>query len=231
MKYQKTALIFFLLTIIFAQTACESVNSAERQNEQETNKSIEAQKTNGKPKKLPTFDAENFAPPKKEKVSTRLESNEQKQDNFVCPEPNLPCQHAQKQFDEWELSFRMPKKLVPNKIYKSAPFYAVILRKIEEGCDDLDFNPTVETERLRIQKKIPSRKVFAEYSCPNMSAVNYLFEGKMDKSGERILYMDYIAVYAGVDEKEGREIFDLLRKDYPRAELKKMTAAYSQIEQ
>ena len=64
-----------------------------------------------------------------------------------------------------------------------------------------------------------------------MPAVSYLFEGKMDKAEERVLYMDYIAVYAGVDEEEGREIFELIRKDYPRAELKKMTAAYSQIEQ
>ena len=64
-----------------------------------------------------------------------------------------------------------------------------------------------------------------------MPAVSYLFEGKMDKAEERVLYMDYIAVYAGVDEEESREIFKLIRKDYPRAELKKMTAAYTQIEQ
>lgn len=153
------------------------------------------------------------------------------EDNFVCPEPNLPCHHKQKQFDEWEMSFRMPTRIVPNKVYKSAPFYTVILKKYDEGCDELDVNPTVEPERRRIQKLFPSRKVFAEYSCPNMSAVGYDFAGKLDKAGERVLYTDYIAVYAGVNETEGREIFELIRKDYPQAELKKMTVAYSQIEQ
>lgn len=152
-------------------------------------------------------------------------------DNFVCPEPNLPCMHKQKQFADWELSFRMPAKLIANKTYKSAPFYAVILKKYEEGCDELDENPAVEPERKRIQKLFSSRKVFAEYSCPNMDAVNYDFAGKLSADGERFLYMDYIAVYAGVDETEGKEIFDLLKKDYPQAELKKMTAQYGIIEQ
>ena len=152
-------------------------------------------------------------------------------DNFVCPEPNLPCNHKQKEFENWELSFRMPAKIIANKTYKSAPFYAVILRKYEEGCDELDENPTVESERQDVQKLFPSRKVFAEYSCPNMDAVNYDFAGKLSADGERFLYMDYIAVYAGVDETEGREFFNLLKKDYPQAELKKMTAAYVIIEQ
>jgi len=95
----------------------------------------------------------------------------------------------------------------------------------------LDVNPAVEPERRRIQKLFPSRKVFAEYSCPNMSAAGYLFDGKMDEAEEKVLYSDYIAVYAGDRQTEGREIFELIRKDYPQAELKKMTVAYSQIEQ
>ena len=154
-----------------------------------------------------------------------------KEDNFVCPEPNLPCNHQQKEFDDWELSFRMPSKIVPNRIYKSAPFYAVILKKYDEGCDELDSNSSVEPERKRLQKLFPSRKVFAEYSCPNMAAVNYNFAGKLSADGEQFLYMDYIAVYAGVTKEEADEIYKAVRADFPQAEVKRMTAEYSQIEQ
>ena len=151
-------------------------------------------------------------------------------DNFVCPEPNLPCNHKQKQFETWELSFRLPVKIVSNKSYKSAPFYAIILKTYLEGCSELDIDPKVEEERIEIQKLFPSRKVFSQNSCANLSAVNYEFAGKRDKSGERDLYMDFTAVYAGVTEAEGREIFDLIRGDYPQAELKKMTAVYEMLE-
>ena len=157
-------------------------------------------------------------------------SAQTKIDNFVCPEPNLPCGHTEKQFADWELSFRMLAKLVPNKVYKSAPFYAVILKRYDDGCEEFDENSAVEPERQKIQKLFPSRKVFAQYSCPNMDAVNYDFAGKRNANDED-LYMDFIAVYAGVDAAEGKEIFDLLKKDHPLAELKRMTANYGRIEQ
>lgn len=231
MKYQKAVLIIFLAALHFWQTACTSINSAPSTNEHEASKSIGAKASQKSSPKPPSRDAENVAPPGEEKLETDSKAKLQIKDNFVCPEPNLPCHHKQKQFDEWELSFRMPTRIVPNKVYRSAPFYAVILKKYDEGCDELDVNPMVERERQRLQKLFPSRKVFAEYSCPNMSAVSYLFDGKMDKAEEKVLYSDYIAVYAGADEKEAREIFEIVGKDYLEAELKKMTVAYSQIEQ
>jgi len=154
-----------------------------------------------------------------------------KTSNAVCPDPKKPCHHAEKEFDDWELSFRLPAKIKANKTYKSAPFYAVILKKYDEGCDELDVNPIVEPERLRIQKKYPTRKVFAEYSCPNMNAVGYDFAGKMDAAGERFLYMDYIAIYAGTTLNEANQLLEKLRGEFPNAEVKKMTANWERMEQ
>ena len=221
MNYRKLFLAGLLASTGLLQTGCLPVNLAQSPKHA-------ANQTEAGGKLEPN---ENKADSSKETKPAPTPKPRQREDNFVCPEPNLPCHHKQKQFDEWELSFRLPTRVAANKVYRSAPFYAVILKKYDEGCDELDVNPTVEAERRRIQKLFPSRKVFAEYSCPNMSAAGYLFDGKMDEAGEKVLYSDYIAVYAGARETEGREIFELIRKDYPQAELKKMTVAYSQIEQ
>ena len=48
--------------------------------------------------------------------------------NDVCPDPAKPCQHKDKHFDDWELSFKMPAKLQANKTNSSAPFYGIILK-------------------------------------------------------------------------------------------------------
>ena len=93
------------------------------------------------------------------------------------------------------MSFRLPARIEPNKTYKSASFYAIILKTYSEGCDEFDYNSAIEPERLRVQKSYPRHKVFAEYSCPNMDGVGYDFAGKRDKSGEHVLFMDYIAIY------------------------------------
>lgn len=168
---------------------------------------------------------ETSAPPPPPKPKSPVAKNE---DNFVCPEPRLPCHHPLKQFDDWELSFRLPAKIVSNKTYRSAPFYAIILKKLPDGCGDLDVDPWVERERIKIQKEFPARKVFAENSCANLSAVGYEFAGKRD--GEHVFYTDYIAVYAGVTEDEARELLDSIVEGYPEAEIKRMTATYEQIE-
>lgn len=229
MNYRKLFLMVFLASIGLWQTACLPINFAQSP-KQPTNQASENKGQEISVSGKSPFGKKEADLPKEVKAEP-TPKRKQREDNFVCPEPNLPCHHGQKQFDEWELSFRMPAKIAPNKVYKSSPFYAVILKKYDEGCDELDVNPTVEPERRRIQKLFPSRKVFAEYSCPNMSAVGYNFAGKMDEAEERVLYSDYIAVYAGAREAEGREIFELIREGYPQAELKKMTVAYSQIEQ
>ncbi len=240
MNYQTILTIIFLAATGVLQAACLPLNfaqsprnaanqSSESRRDQETASNQTSRDTAEKIKATANPQV-STTPKPKAKPQTKVKPQTET-DNFVCPEPNLPCDHKDRQFADWELSFRLPTKIVANRAYKSAPFYAVILKKYEEGCGELDVNEPVEQERQRIQKLFPSRKVFAEFSCPNMDAVNYDFPGKMSADGERFLYMDYIAVYAGVEEIEGKEIFDLLKKDYPQAQLKRMTANYSLIEQ
>ena len=162
--------------------------------------------------------------------STKPTRLTQRPKNAVCPDPARPCRTKQKEFGEWELSFGLPARIRPNVTYKSAPFYAIILQTYSEGCDELDVNPQVEPERLRIQKLYPARKVFAEYSCPNMDATTYDFVGKRKANGDA-LYIDYIAVYAGETADEADRLLKQVKAEYPDATVKRMTAAWSLIEQ
>ena len=152
--------------------------------------------------------------------------------NAVCPDPKKPCHHKTREFEDWELPFRLPAKLKPNVNYKSAAFYAVVLKNYRESeCDVFDYDPAIETERNKAQKLFPTRKFFAEYSCPNLDTVVYDFAGKRDEKGEHVLYMDYIAVYAGETSEEANKLLNELREKFPQAEIKKMTANYTQLEQ
>lgn len=153
--------------------------------------------------------------------------------NAVCPDPAKPCHHKQKRFDDWELSFKMPAKLPPNKAVKSAPFYAVILKTypMGEDCDGGEFIARGEADRKREQANQLTRKVFASYECPNMGAVNYDFPGRFDREKESIVIGNFIAIYAGTTKAEGEEALKLLKSEYPQAQLKQMTAVYELIEQ
>jgi hypothetical protein len=164
-------------------------------------------------------------------AQTRRAAAPPKTSDDVCPDPQKPCHHREKKFDVWELSFHLPAKIKPNVTYKSAAFYAVIIKKYDGGCEEFDFNSKIEAERKRVQKLYPTRKVFADYSCPNMDAVGYDFAGKTDKNGESVLYMDYIAVYAGKSLIEADQLLEELRGKFPKAEVKKMTANWERIEQ
>ncbi|HEX8638820.1 MAG TPA: hypothetical protein VF692_12200 [Pyrinomonadaceae bacterium] len=153
--------------------------------------------------------------------------------NAVCPDPSKPCHHREKQFDEWELSFRMPARLKANKGYESAPFYAVILKTYEtdEDCDGGEYIEAIERDRKKEQKNQPTRKVFASYNCPNMAAVGYNFDGRWSADGEEMLITYFIAVYAGETKQEGEAALRRLKSAYPKAMLKQMKATYEKIEQ
>lgn len=154
--------------------------------------------------------------------------------NAVCPDPNKPCQHKSKKFDVWELSFRMPAKIAANKTYESAPFYAVILKKyeLEEDCDNGEFHSPIEKERKFVQQAFPARKVFVEYNgCPNMNAVGYFFTGKTDASDERVLYMNYLAIYAGETLADAKKLLQQNKTEFPQAEIKRMKAQYTWLVQ
>lgn len=153
--------------------------------------------------------------------------------NQVCFDPAKPCQHKAKKFDDWELSFRMPAKLTPNKTYKSAAFYVVILKTYEmvEDCDDGEFIEAIEAERKELQANQLTRKVFAAYQCPNMGAVDYDFDGKLSADKESIVIGNFLAIYAAATRAEAEESLRFLKKEYPAAVVKQMTVSYGIIEQ
>jgi hypothetical protein len=151
----------------------------------------------------------------------------------VCPDPVKPCHHKEKRFDDWELSFRMPSKMIPNKTYSSAPFYAVIVKTYEmaEDCDGGEYIKAVEAESKRLQSSEPAKKVFASYECPNMGAVNYEFDGKWDAKKDNIVIGNFLAIYAGETKEDADQMLKKLTSKYPNAKVKRMTAGYEIIEQ
>ena len=155
------------------------------------------------------------------------------QANAVCSDPAKPCNHKEKTFDDWELSFKMPAKLQPNKPYKSAAFYAVILKtyKMGDDCDGGEYIEAVEAERKELQLNHSERKVFAGFQCPNMAAVDYDFEGKWSENKESIAIGNFLAVYAGTTKAGAENLLSELKTEYPKAAIKQMTASYEKVEQ
>lgn len=223
-------LLFILITVAaFGTTGCLPLNFAQSSRTQSPNAANENR--NNPANENADLTAEREVPENKTKPKPAPKREPKKLSNAVCPDPLKPCHHAEREFADWELPFKLPAKIVANKTYSSQAFYAVIIRKYDEACgDEMDYDSQIEAERLRIQKAYPERKVFAEYSCPNMDAVHYEFPGKRDASGERVLYMDYIAVYAGETEEEANQILKEAREDFSQATLKKMTANYERLE-
>lgn len=156
-----------------------------------------------------------------------------KASNAVCPDPAAPCDHKNKHFDDWELSFKMPAKLAANKPYNSAKFYGIILRSFEmqDDCDGGEFVIAIEKERKTLQKRFPHQKVFASYECPNMGAVDYDFAGKYDAKRETVLISNFIAIYAGSTLADADTLLEKVKADYPDAVVKQMNAHYERIEQ
>jgi hypothetical protein len=152
--------------------------------------------------------------------------------NAVCSNPAKPCQHRGKEFAEWELSFRLPAKIVANKTYFSAPFYAVLLKTYKpEDCSDGEYMKAVEKERKKLQNTQRRNKVFAFFSCPNMDVVGYEFEGSWDERRERVLNPNFLAVYAGEREEAAEQLRNRMLVKYPKAKVKRMVANWERIEQ
>lgn len=175
-----------------------------------------------------------FASPNSEPGEKPQTLSQQQQRNAVCPIPIQPCRHKEKEFADWELSFKLPAKITPNKTYSSAPFYAVMLKTYkseDDDCDGGEYIEALEAERKQLQKSQPERKVFAAYACPNMDAVNYDFEGRWDKAKDVELIGNFIAVYAGQTAEEAKTLRQSLLDEYPKATVKKMTAQWERIEQ
>src|SRR5437868_2919225 len=73
----------------------------------------------------------------------------------VCPNPAAPCKSKHREFYPFDLSFNLPAKIKPNVDYKSAPFFAVMIKeKIQvsekEECDGGEYHKRVENDRKKI---------------------------------------------------------------------------------
>ena len=153
--------------------------------------------------------------------------------NAVCADPAKPCMHEEKHFEDWEISFKMPKKLQGNKPYSSEPFYAVILETYEsaEDCDGGEFREAGEAERKQVQQRFPKQKAFAAYQCPDMAAIQYDFDGKYDATRDHVLVGEFLAIYAGSTKEDADELLQQVKADYPKAMVKRMMASYERIDQ
>jgi hypothetical protein len=147
----------------------------------------------------------------------------------VCPNPAAPCKSKHRNFYPFDLSFNLPAKIKPNVDYKSAPFFAIMLKdKIQvsekEECDGGEFHTRIENDRKKIQTLFPDRKVFASYQCPDMGALTYIGNGNP-------LNDNFIAVYAGETQAEANLTLAFVQSKYPKATLKKMQVIYNLIDQ
>lgn len=169
----------------------------------------------------------------KESAEPKISPTPAQAANVVCADPAKPCTHDVKHFEEWEISFKMPKKLEGNKPFSSEPFYAVMLETYEsdEDCDGGEFRESNEAKRKQVQREFPKQKVFAAYQCPDMAAIQYEFDGKYDTTRDHVLIGEFLAIYAGPTKEDADKLLQQVKADFPKAMVKRMTASYELIDQ
>lgn len=148
----------------------------------------------------------------------------------VCGKPVDRCNHPDKPFAAYELPFRLPRQLKANVEYRSVPFYAVVIRRQRDpACDGGEYTKSVEQFRARAQRLFPERKVFADQQCPDMGAVSYVPEKETDTSSKPV--EAFVAVYAGLTEREAKAVQKKARKQFTGTVLRRMRVSYSRIVQ
>lgn len=149
----------------------------------------------------------------------------------VCADPSAPCQSPAKEFAPYELPFMLPRRLRANADYKSASFYAVMLKTFtyteNDECDQGEHSGFIEREREEAQQMFPDRKAFADHQCPDMGAVSYIIAGQSSESGPG----PFLAVYAGETQADAEQTLRKAKSKYPAAVIKRMQVAYSRIVQ
>ena len=127
----------------------------------------------------------------------------------VHPDPAKP----QPRFKPHQLAFDTPQDGVARPEFRSAPFYAVILKTVAR-CSP------VEKERAELQKLFPANKVFAPmFECEQQPEDAIRYTNVNPKLG-------FIAVYAGVDIEEAEEFLAGVEQMalFPGANLRRMQA-------
>jgi hypothetical protein len=136
-------------------------------------------------------------------------------DSKVCSNPSAPCQSEAYIFEDYELSFKLPKQLTWLNTYQSESFYAILLKSIRaEG----DCKYVAERERLEVQAMFPERKVFASHNGCN------------DISPDMLSYTNtnadhnFLALYAGRTLAEAEQFLPAVKKhaQFSDANIRKM---------
>lgn len=156
-------------------------------------------------------------------------SDARAQTGVLCPFPG-DCEPAYRKFKPWDLPFSTGRQSEFDKgdSAESLEFYAVVLDSkaigFSEGDLCLDFS---EKQRQAAQKLYPKNKVFASRYCGG-ELPTIIYKGFGDWH-ERT----FMAVFLGVtdpesevmniSEKDARAFLAKAKKNYPKAELRKMT--------
>lgn len=155
-------------------------------------------------------------------VATAQSSNEIQTKGKVCPSPVSACGNS---FEDNDLSFHLPSKLIWQRNYYSADFYAVILKSRaavqdrnvdDDRCSQGYF---AESERKKIQLLFLNNKVFASRNGCYMPRVWY--------DGANNQY-EFIAVYAGESKTQADAFLNQVRrrKEFSDANSRKMKVVY-----
>ena len=116
-------------------------------------------------------------------------------------------------FKPHQLPFETPKDGVARPEFRSAPFYAVMLKTVARCAP-------VEAERAEIQKLFPKNKVFAPmFECDTEPEDAIRYTNVNPKVG-------FIAVYAGQELGEAEDFLETVRilALFPGANLRRMQA-------
>jgi hypothetical protein len=116
-------------------------------------------------------------------------------------------------FKPHQLSFETPQNGIARPEFRSAPFYAVILKTVAR-CSP------VEKERAELQELFPANKVFAPmFECEQEPQDAMRYTNVNPKLG-------FIAVYAGIDIEEAEEFLAGVEQMalFPGANLRRMQA-------
>lgn len=132
----------------------------------------------------------------------------QRVEGKLCPDP-VRCGGARNS----DIAFETPTDGVARAEYKSAPFYAIILRT-GARCK------IKESERLRVQQLFPRNKVFmTRFECDDNPENNITYTNVDDKHG-------FLAVYAGATLAEAKKFLTKVKaaSQFPGANIRKMQA-------
>lgn len=143
----------------------------------------------------------------------------------VCA--NAACKNGGSANRPWELKLQVPAKLGKGTIYRTTPFFAVLLTRdvpdtAEDDCEDMPkgrIAKAIEGMRQKTLPAFPGRTVFARTLC-----IGYGPHVQYDAEGEMSPLRNFVAVYAGGDRAAAERLLGMAKARYPKAVLVSMTA-------